>query len=217
MSYRLTQKVKELLAAERGTIYKSAGGRLSFALAFPNTYRLGMSNLGYQLVYRLLNERPDTVCERTFLPDPDDEEEHRRTHMPLFSWESQRPIGEFDVIGFSVSFEMDYLNVLKMLELSGLPLYSKERDESYPLVIMGGPAPWVNPESVAPFIDAIVIGEAEGLTDLLIPAIREYMEAGGWRDKPAMLRALSQIQGVYVPSLYEPVHGDDGRLRELLP
>jgi radical SAM superfamily enzyme YgiQ (UPF0313 family) len=82
---------------------------------------------------------------------------------------------------------------------------------------MGGPAPWVNPEAVAPFVDAIVIGEAEGLTDLLIPTIREYLEAGGWRDKPALLRALSQIQGVYVPSLYEPVYGDDGRLREMVP
>src|SRR5215217_5191590 len=122
MSYRLTQNVKQLLAAERGTIYKPHGNHLGFALAFPNAYRLGMSNLGYQLVYRLLNEREDTVCERVFLPDPLDEEEFRRSHMPLFSWESQRPISEFDVIGFSVSFELDYLNVLKMLDLAGLPL-----------------------------------------------------------------------------------------------
>src|SRR5437870_559935 len=129
MSYRLTQKVKDLLAAERGTIYKPGGGRLSFALAFPNTYRLGMSNLGYQLVYRLLNEREDTVCERVFLPDPLDQQEFRQSRMPLFSWESERPVSEFDVIGFSVSFELDYLNVLGMLDLAGLPLRSEERDE----------------------------------------------------------------------------------------
>jgi len=217
MSYRLYQNVKQLLADERGTIYKPHGHSLKFALAFPNTYRLGMSNLGYQLVYRLLNERADTVCERTFLPDPADEQEHRKTHTPLFSWESARPVGEFDVIGFSVSFEMDYINVLKMLELAGLPYYASERDESYPLVIMGGPAPWVNPESVAPFVDAIVIGEAEGLTDLLIPAIQEYLDAGPQKDKQALLRRLAQIQGVYVPSLYDIRYADDGTIAEVVP
>lgn len=217
MSYKLIQNVKRLLADERGTIYQPAGDQLKFALAFPNSYRLGMSNLGYQLVYRLLNEREDTVCERTFLPDPADIEEHRRSHTPLFSWETQRPVGEFDVIGFSVSFELDYLNVLKMLELAGLPLLAEERDESFPLIIMGGPAPWVNPEAVAPFIDAFIIGEAEGLTDLLIPVIREHLGEGGWKDKPAMLRRLAQIQGIYVPSLYEYRYNDDGTIAEIVP
>jgi radical SAM superfamily enzyme YgiQ (UPF0313 family) len=217
MSYRLIQNVKQLLADERGTLYKPHGDGLKFVLAFPNTYRLGMSNLGYQLVYRLLNERADTVCERTFLPDPADEEEHRRTHTPLFSWESQRPVGEFDVIGFSVSFELDYLNVLKMLDLSGLPLLAEERDESYPLVIMGGPAPWVNPEAVAPFVDAFVIGEAEGLTDHLIPVLQEYLDAGPERNKQALLRRLAQVQGVYVPSLYDVRYQDDGTIAEIVP
>src|SRR5579862_4330350 len=217
MSYSLIQNVRRLLADERGTLHKPHGDALKFALAFPNSYRLGMSNLGYQLVYRLLNEREDTVCERTFLPDPAEEEEHRRSHTPLFSWESQRLIAEFDVIGFSVSFELDYLNVLKMLDLAGLPLLAEERDEHFPLVIMGGPAPWVNPEAVAPFVDAFVIGEAEGLTDLLIPAIREHLDAGGWRHKKALLRRLSQIQGVYVPSLHEFHYGDDGAVSEVVP
>src|SRR5436190_2050970 len=162
MSYHLTQNVKKLLADERGTIYKPHGGRMKFALAFPNTYRLGMSNLGYQIVYRLLNEHEDAVCERDFLPDALDESLFAEGRTPLFTWESQSPVSEFDVIAFSVSFEMDYVNVLKMLEYSGLPLLASERDGECPLVIMGGPAPWVNPEPVAPFIDAIVIGEAEG-------------------------------------------------------
>ena len=217
MSYRLIQNTKRLLADERGTIYKPHGDGLKFALAFPNTYRLGMSNLGYQLVYRLLNQREDTICERTFLPDPTDEEEHRKSRTPLFSWETQRPVGEFDVIGFSVSFELDYLNVLKMLELAGLPLLAEERDEGYPIVIMGGPAPWVNPESVAPFIDAFIIGEAEGLTDHLIPAFQEYLDAGPGRDKQVLLRRLSQIQGVYVPSLYDIRYHDDGTVAEIIP
>jgi hypothetical protein len=125
MSYKLIQHAKHLLADERGTIYKPHGDHLKFALAFPNSYRLGMSNLGFQLVYRLLNERPDTVCERVFLPDPGEEQEHLRTHTPLLALESQRPAGEFDVLGFSVSFELDYLNVLKMLEMAGLPLLRK--------------------------------------------------------------------------------------------
>jgi radical SAM superfamily enzyme YgiQ (UPF0313 family) len=217
MSYRLIQNVKRLLADERGTLYKPHGDGLKFALAFPNTYRLGMSNLGYQLVYRLLNERADTVCERTFLPDTADAEEHLRSHTPLFSWETQRPIGEFDVIGFSVSFELDYLNVLKMLELAGLPLLAEERDETYPIVIMGGPAPWVNPEAVAPFVDAFIIGEAEGLTDLLIPAFQEYLDAGPKRDKQTLLRRLSQIQGIYVPALYDVTYNDDGTVAAITP
>ena len=215
MSYKLLQNVRQLLNEERGTIYKPHADQLQFALAFPNSYRLGMSNLGYQLVYRLLNERPDTVCERVFLPDPSDEEEFRRSHTTLFSWESQRPIERFDVIGFSVSFELDYLNVLKMLELAGIPLLAAERDESYPLVIMGGPAPWVNPEAVAPFVDAFIIGEAEGLTDLLIPVIQEYRAAGRLRDKKDLLRKLAQIQGVYVPSLYQVRYAEDGTIAEV--
>jgi radical SAM superfamily enzyme YgiQ (UPF0313 family) len=217
MSYKLTQNIKRLLADERGTIHKPHGDRLKFALAFPNTYRLGMSNLGYQLVYRILNEREDTVCERTFLPDPADVAEHERTNTPLLSWESQRPVGDFDVLGFSVSFELDYLNVLKMLELAGLPLHAEERDENYPLVIMGGPAPWVNPEAVAPFIDAFIIGEAEGLTDLFIPLIQEYLDAGPRRDKRELLRKLSQVQGIYVPSLYDFKYHDDGTIAEIVP
>jgi radical SAM superfamily enzyme YgiQ (UPF0313 family) len=217
MSYRLTQTVKKLLADERGAIYKSHGDRLSFALAFPNTYRLGMSNLGYQLVYRLLNQRDDTVCERVFLPDAADLAEFERSRMPLFSWESQRPVSEFDVIGFSVSFELDYLNVLKMLEMAGLPLRSADRDERYPLVIMGGPAPWVNPEAVAPFVDAIIIGEAEGLTDLLIPAIRDSLGSNQWRDKRTLLRALADLQGVYVPCLYDPIYDSRGMMVDMRP
>lgn len=217
MSYKLTQNIKRLLADERGTMIKPHGDRLRFALAFPNTYRLGMSNLGYQLVYRLLNERDDTVCERTFLPDPSDLEEHQRSHTPLMSWESQRSVGEFDVIGFSVSFELDYLNVLKMLELSGLPLLAEERDETYPLVIMGGPAPWVNPEAIAPFVDAVIIGEAEGLTDLMIPVFQQYLDAGEGRSKRELLIQLSRIQGIYVPSLYDFRYHEDGTVAEIVP
>src|SRR5690242_760767 len=127
MSYQLTQNVKKLLADERGTIYKPHGGRMRFALAFPNTYRLGMSNLGYHIVYRLLNEREDAVCERTFLPDATEESLYAEGRAQLFTWESQKPVSEFDVVAFSVSFEMDYLNVLRMLAYAGMPLLAAER------------------------------------------------------------------------------------------
>jgi radical SAM superfamily enzyme YgiQ (UPF0313 family) len=216
MSYSLVQTVKKLLADEQGTIYKPHGDRLQIALAFPNSYRVGMSNLGFQLVYRLFNAREDTVCERTFLPEPLEEADYRKTHTSLFSWESQRAIDEFDVIAFSCSFEMDYLNVLKLLELSGLPLLAEERDERYPLVIMGGPAPWVNPEPVAPFIDAIVIGEAEGLTDQLVPLIRSHLEGGRWR-KADLLRALADLPGLYIPSLYDVHYHEDGTVAAVEP
>jgi radical SAM family uncharacterized protein len=216
MSYQLTQTVRKLLADEKGTIYKPHGDRLQIALAFPNSYRLGMSNLGYQLVYRLFNSREDTVCERTFLPEPQEEVEYRKSRTPLFSWESQRAIDEFDVVAFSCSFEMDYLNVLKLLELAGLPLMAEERDERYPLVIMGGPAPWVNPEPIAPFIDAIIIGEAEGLTDQLVPLIHSHRQSGRWR-KPDLLRALADLPGVYVPSLYDVQYHEDGAVAAVVP
>ncbi len=217
MSFRLYQTTRHLLSEEHGALRKSPGDHLSFALAFPNAYRLGMSNLGFQLVYRLLNQRDDTVCERVFLPEPADQEEHVRSHTPLFAYESERPIQEFDVIGFSVSFELDYLNVLKMLELAGLPLLAADRDENYPLVMMGGPAPWVNPEAVAPFVDVFVIGEAEGLTDLFIPLLRDYAAAGRQRSKLDLLRRLSTLQGIYVPALYDVRYHDHGAVAEIVP
>jgi radical SAM superfamily enzyme YgiQ (UPF0313 family) len=216
MSYQLTQTIKKLLQDERGTIVKPHGERLKIALAFPNSYRIGMSNLGYQLVYRLFNQREDTVCERTFLPEPLEEIEYRKSRTPLFSWESQRAVDEFDVVAFSCSFEMDYLNVLKLLELAGLPLLAAERDERYPLVIMGGPAPWVNPEPIAPFIDAIVIGEAEGLTDQLVPLIRSHLEGRRWR-KADLLRALADLPGLYIPSLYDVRYHEDGTVAAVEP
>ena len=139
------------------------------------------------------------------------------SHAPLCSrGRASGPSAEFDVLAFSCSFEMDYLNVLKLLELSGLPLLASERDERYPLVIMGGPAPWVNPEPVAPFIDAIVIGEAEGLTDQLVPLIRSHLEGGRW-SKPALLRALADLPGLYIPSLYDVRYRADGTVAAVEP
>ncbi|MDO8683910.1 MAG: radical SAM protein, partial [Armatimonadota bacterium] len=124
---KLIKNARNLLARESGTIYKQRHGKLTFALAFPNIYRLGMSSLGFQLVYSMLNAIPDVVCERVFLPESDEIETLKRSGSRLFSLESQTPVSEYDALGFSISFEMDYLNILQMLSLSGIPLLAAER------------------------------------------------------------------------------------------
>src|SRR2546422_3878424 len=138
MSWKLRQEAQALLAAEQGTVYRDWGGRVSIALVYPNTYAVGMSTLGFQTIYRHLNALPDVVCERVFLPEPADLEEMRRTSTPPMSLESQRPLTDFQLVGFSVTYEGDYVNVLRLLDLAGIPLRSAERRSHDPLVLMGG-------------------------------------------------------------------------------
>ena len=160
MGVDLYEKAKARLAREIGALdIKQAPIR--FALAFPNEYGTGMASLGFQLVYRMLNDQPNASCERVFLPDPEDLTEHIRTGTELFTLESRRPLSEFDVVAFSVAFEMDYLNVLRMLRLANIPILRELRDERNPLVIAGGPCATFNPEPLADFVDAFVIGDAE--------------------------------------------------------
>src|SRR5438309_9569698 len=127
MSWKLKKKALALLAAEQGTIYRDWGGRVTVALVYPNTYAVGMSNLGFQTIYRHLNALPDVVCERVFLPDPEDAEEMRRSGTPPFSLESLRPLSDFHMIGFSVTYEGDYINVLRLLAMSSIPLRTADR------------------------------------------------------------------------------------------
>lgn len=206
-SRRLLEKTRRRLDREVGTVYKSHANRLRFALAFPNTYFLGMSNLGFQTVYRLLNDLDDAVCERVFLPDPPDLEEVRPG--ALFTTESQMAVREFDVLAFSISFEMDYPNVLKILALSGLNQIAAER-KSGPLVIAGGPVATFNPETLAPFIDAFVIGEAEAVLPELVDALQEPHES-----RLSLLESLAHIRGVYVPRFYEPEYKEDGTMKAI--
>ena len=196
---RLIEKTRQRLKREIGTVYKPHAGRLRIALAFPNTYHVGMSNLGFQIVYRLMNDREDTVCERVFLPDPGDAD------GLLFTMESQTLVRDFDIIAFSLSYELDYPNVLKILSLSGLNEVAQERKKNDPLVIAGGPAATFNPETLAPFMDAFVIGEAEEILPNLIDAIQEDVD----------FKKLANIEGVYVPRFYEPSYNDDGTIREV--
>ena len=203
---KLTEKVRILLSQETGTIRKPHGERLSFALAFPNTYWVGMSSLGFQLVYAMLNAIPDVVCERVFLPEPDEETLLRRARSRLFTLESQTPVSEFDALAFSIYFEMDYLNVLKTLSLSGLPLLASERDESHPLALAGGPCATFNPEPLAEFVDAFVIGEAEDA----IPEIVDILRSAGGAPRMKLLERLANVAGVYVPRFYTPTYRGDG-------
>ena len=156
------------LAKERGTVTKDWGGKLSVALAYPNHYRLGMSNLGFQIVYHLLNERADVVAERVFLPEGQEMSLYLQSGKPLFSLESQRPLRNFDLLTFSISFENDYPNILKILEMGKIPLLSEDRPMGCPFVLAGGITTFLNPEPLAVFMDFFLLGEAEANLEAFI-------------------------------------------------
>src|SRR6201990_2973292 len=144
-SWAQQERARAILSKEVGYIRKPTGGRVRVALAFPNTYWVGMSNLGFQTVYRLLNSQDDVVCERVFLPPKQELAELVKSRTPLVTLESQSPVGEFDVFAFSVSFEWDYVNVLTLLRLAGIPIHASERTERHPLIVIGGAVTFVNP------------------------------------------------------------------------
>ena len=204
----LVQKPARYTGGEFGEIKKDvAEARL--ALCFPDVYEIGMSNLGARILYGLVNERSDFACERVFAPWSDMEEQMRSEKIPLWALESGRPVSEFDVVGFSIGYEMAYTTVLNMLDLSGLPVRSRDRAEALPLVIAGGTS-CVNPEPIADFIDAFVIGEGEEVI-LEILALAAEAKKGGW-DKRELLKKLSELEGIYIPSLYEVEYGGTGAI-----
>jgi radical SAM superfamily enzyme YgiQ (UPF0313 family) len=185
---------------ERGAIRKEPGGKLGVVLVYPNAYRLGMANLGLHAVYRLLNADPGALCERAFLPEGGEEPR---------TVESGRPLRAFDVVAFSLSFEDDYANVLAILARAGLPLRSAARDERHPLVVAGGIAVQINPEPVAPFFDAFLVGEGEVLVPPFLAFARGAREAR--RPRAALLRELAALAGAYVPALYDVEYSDSRR------
>ncbi len=209
MTIRLKGKADALLAAERGTIYKPHGAEVEIALAYPNTYHVGMSNLGVQRIYSLLNSLDDTLCERVFLPDEEDTEEYSKTGAALFTLESKRPVKEFDILAFSVSFEQDYLNILEILRLSGVPSDKRERSEEDPLLILGGICSFFNPEPLADFFDVVIIGEGEEAVGEFLDAYRENRSKG----RRELLRSSCLIPGVYVPEFYEVIYNEDGTVK----
>src|SRR3954471_24501227 len=172
-SWEQRERARLTLSKETGYVTKPHGDRLRVALAFPNTYWVGIPNLGFQTVYKLFNAQDDVVCERVFLPPKQELAALVTSRAPLLTLESQSPVGDFDVFAFSVSFEWDYVNVLTLLRLAGIPIYAAERTERHPLIVIGGAVTFVNPEPLALFADVIAAGEGE----VLVPALERGFEA----------------------------------------
>ena len=198
MTWRQETELISHLQKEQGYIIHKGGGRSKFALVYPNLYKVGMSNLGIHIIYELLNARTNTSCERLFLPDSRSLQQIERTKTPLLSLETQTPLFKFPLIGFAVSFEPDYFNVLKILELGKVKVLSEERGDLDPLVIAGGPCATFNPEPLSMFIDAFVIGEGEVVLPPLLDAIYSARAEGLSRSET--LQRLATVEGVYVPS-----------------
>ena len=202
------RKVKQAERKETGAIRKHWAGRIRVALVYPNTYHLGMSNLGFQTVYHLINEMDHLVCERVFLPD--------RSRSPAEekpkSVESERPLTDFDVVAFSVSFESDYPHILTILDASGIPLKTEDRVSSHPIVLAGGVACFLNPEPIAAFIDGFLIGEAEEIV------VRFFSRFDPEEDRSRMLETLARsVAGIYVPRFYDVDYKRDGTIRSFAP
>jgi radical SAM family uncharacterized protein/radical SAM-linked protein len=210
---RRVEKPGRYLGNERGAVRKDPSSvRLRFALAFPEVYEIAQSHLGLQILYDILNRRADIYCERVYAPWLDMEELLRRHALPLVSLETATPLSAFHIVGFSLQYELTYTNILGMLDLGGIPLAAKERGPTDPLVIAGGPCAF-NPEPIAPFLDAVVLGDGE-------EAILDVADAyAAWdrRDRDDLLTALSAIDGVYVPAHFVPEYHADGRIAAIVP
>ena len=207
----LIDRLQELYKDEdsRVTVNPHAGQKV--AIVYPNTYFVGMSNLGLHIIYEEINLRNDSVCERIFLPEKKELEAYDKTKTPLMSVETQRPMHQFDVVAFDVTFEMDYFHIPLMLRHGRVPIMGKDRTEFDPIVIAGGPCATFNPEPFADFIDAFIIGEGEGIVSRVLDIIRDGKMEG--LDRHAILRQLANISGVYVPSLYVPIYSDGGEFK----
>lgn len=187
---------------------------IRFALCFPDIYEIGMSHLGLSILYNMLNQRPDTFCERVFSPWVDLDEKLHEKGLSVFSLESQSPIKDFDLIGFTVQYEMSYTNILRILDLSGIPLRSLDRSSGDPIICAGGPCTY-NPEPIADFIDFFYIGEGEAHLDKVMDAYKQNKQAGGSRED--FLKAILSIKGIYVPRYYEATYNADGTLADFRP
>lgn len=209
------QKPARYVGGELNSVVKDAQKiSLRYAFCFPDTYEIGMSHLGMKILYGLVNEREDAWCERVFAPDSDMEEQMRKNNVPLFGLESGDYIKDFDIIGFTLQYELCYTNVLNMLDLAGVPILSKDRTDLTPIVCCGGPCA-CNPEPVADFFDIVFLGDGEESTNEVLDLLKECKQQG--RSKQEFLEKAKDIQGVYVPSFYVDEYNDDGTLKSLSP
>ncbi len=207
----LIDRLQELYKDEDSRVTINPHAEQKVAIVYPNTYFVGMSNLGLHIIYEEINLRNDSVCERIFLPEKKELEAYDKTKTPLMSVETQRPMHQFDVVAFDVTFEMDYFHIPLMLRHGRVPIMGKDRTAFDPIVIAGGPCATFNPEPFADFIDAFIIGEGEGIVSRVLDIIRDGKMEG--LDRYAILRQLANISGVYVPSLYVPIYNDDGEFK----
>src|SRR5437867_1154858 len=233
---KIVESYRHKLAGEEGWVLKH-GAQLRIALCYPNVYSIGMANLGFQAMYEIFNRISEVSCERVFLPDSvrsptvregsfarraladtrafgtlDEMREYERTRTPLLSLESQTPVRDFDVIAFSISFETDYVNIALMLQISGVPVWSRTRTRHDPLIVMGGAASFLNPEPIADFTDVIGVGEGEILGQKLIDTILE----NGSKDE-ILLALAQQGRGFYVPSFYFVNYNEDETVNAYRP
>ena len=215
---RILKKVEKparYTGGEWGQVIKDKNAvDVRFAFCFPDTYEIGMSNLGVRILYHVLNSREDTWAERAYAPWVDMEDAMRAENIPLWAHESGDPLREFDILGFSIQYELCYTNVLNMLELAGIPLLSADRNESHPIIMAGGPCTY-NAEPIADYFDLCMIGEGEEVIDELVSLYKEHKKRGFVRAD--YLHEAAKIEGVYVPSLYTPSYNEDGTLASVTP
>ncbi len=205
----LRKRALERIAGEKVLFERHRGGDIRLCVVYPNVYRLGMANLGFQAVYHIFESDPRVAADRAFLPDADEREHVRAGGERLVSFERGEPLGGFDVIAFSVSFETDYLNLLTMLRMAGIPLTRAERaGRNYPLIIAGGSAVFLNPEPIADLVDLFLIGEGEEMVPEFIARFRETDGLGA----AERLRALAGVDGAYLPDYFTPVYDSAGRI-----
>ena len=209
------QKPGRYTGGEPGSVYKEKDKvDLRFAFCFPDTYEVGMSFLGEKILYEILNKQENWWCERAFMPWLDMKAEMERLQLPLYTLESKDPLTAFDVVGFTLQYELSYTNILAMLDLAGIPFYSKDRDAHWPLIVAGGPCV-CNAEPIADFFDMMMLGEGEVQLPQVCKTV-EQAQKEGW-DKHRLLRALAQIEGCYVPSFYDVTYQEDGRIQAITP
>ncbi len=208
------QKPARYIGNEFNSVHKSHDGLMSFAFCFPDVYEVGMSHLGMKILYHMLNDRDDTVCERVYAPWIDMEEEMRKCGLPLLSLESHKPVRDFDIVGFTLQYEMSYSNIVNMLSLAEIPLYSEDRDEDDPFVCAGGPCAY-NGEPIADFIDFFILGEGEEVNNEIMDVYKEWKSSD--KSRFEFLKAISEIEGIYVPSFYVVTYNEDGTIKKIIP
>ena len=208
------EKPSRYTGGELNEIIKNpAEADIRFAFCFPDVYEVGMSHLGSRILYHTLNAREDTYCERAFAPWPDMEVQLRKNHIPLFTLETKDSLSEFDILGFTLQYEMSFTNILNMINMAGINIRASERGEDEPIVMAGGPCAY-NPEPLYDIVDFFEIGEGEEMMNDVLDVYKKYKGKG---KKKEFLREISKIQGIYVPSLYDVIYNEDNTIKEFKP